>query len=210
MFEDFRQYPVILVSGPPRSGTWIASRMIAHDTGHRLVSEKSHGFWDRERLERALREGPRPMVVHCPSHTAWLHELAAEFPEALIVFLLRPASEIVRSEERVIKTPALLRLTQRQYRHLGPVPKIAHCLARHSYWLTGQRHLIANRREIHYADLAAHPLWVDQEHRRDFTVHQTTPEGADPEYPKEAALAPAPRRRILLCWVGLRCLVELN
>ena len=40
MFEYLKEFPVVLVTGPQRSGTRICAKMIAHDTGHRFVDER--------------------------------------------------------------------------------------------------------------------------------------------------------------------------
>jgi len=171
MFKHLKTHKKILVSGPPRSGTQIATRMIAHDTGHRFVNEREHGCWRKCRMWDLLKMD-EPMAIHCPSQSRWLHEFARQ-PDALIVFLLRNPGDIMASEHRVGKVQPLRRLTRRHYEDVMPCHGPS-CMVRQSYWLVQQRHLIDNKLELQYESLCEHPLWVERPLRETFAVKQTT------------------------------------
>jgi hypothetical protein len=64
VFEELAQYGQIVVTGPQRSGTRIATQMIASDTGHRYVDEAKFGVRDVEAWLRALDGGN--VVVQSP------------------------------------------------------------------------------------------------------------------------------------------------
>lgn len=184
MFEHLSEHKKIVVSGPPRSGTWITSKMIAQDTGHELIPEKRHGYYRWPRFVELLAGTARPSVIHAPSLTSFLHKMIEEDAEVFIVFVVRSPNEIAASERRINKTRVIYRLTQRQYAGIMPVPKIASCMARYAYWFSHQRYVIPAARfvEIRYESLADHPLWVPKQRRRHFATHQTVANQPDPHY----------------------------
>jgi hypothetical protein len=155
MFEYLKKYKRILVSGPPRSGTQIATRMIVHDTGHQYIDEREHRFICKRRMFDLLKID-EPIVIHCPSQTRWLHQFARE-PDTFIVFMLRNPGEIIASEKRVGKVRVLRRITRQHYRDVMPCHGPS-CMVRQAYWLIHQRHLISNMMEVHYDSLREHPL----------------------------------------------------
>jgi hypothetical protein len=54
MFEHLAVHSKIVVTGPQRSGTRIASQMIASDTGHEFVDEVDFLITDTTRFGRPL------------------------------------------------------------------------------------------------------------------------------------------------------------
>src|SRR5579875_68345 len=67
MFEHLAVHPMIVVTGPQRSGTRIAARMIAADTGHRFVDETEFLIKDEARFRALFRSpGGEAFVVQAP------------------------------------------------------------------------------------------------------------------------------------------------
>jgi hypothetical protein len=87
----------IVVTGPQRSGTTIAARMIANDTGHRYVDEVDFGVYDVEAWRRTLED--ECVVVQCPHMLKTI--LDAPPPDVYVVLMRRDINEIHASEERI-------------------------------------------------------------------------------------------------------------
>lgn len=101
MFSEFARYLRIFVTGPQRSGTRIAAKMIADDTGHEYVDETriySDSLSHAWRLLRQEKPGKR-LVIQCPGLCRWIH-LVAESGD-LIVFMMRDPSDVKASESRI-------------------------------------------------------------------------------------------------------------
>ena len=175
MFKDLTRYDVILVSGPQRSGTRIASQMISADTGHCYVDEDTFEVYD-ESLFRATIGQMHHIVIHCPSMSHIMHEVSGE--NVLVVWMLRDLEDIAASERRVnwsigpyaemanygmSDLPAL-----RYRRHGGQVAPL-----KYARWWGYQRERVQHWLELRYESLAKHSLWVPKEQRVDFATKQT-------------------------------------
>lgn len=173
MFEILRAYPRIVVTGPQRSGTTICSRMIAHDTGHRLCDEQDWGVHDPAALLHELRQ--EPVVAHCPTLFKWIVDRPS--PDVLVVVVRRDLESIYASQRRIDWQFEAMEL--RQF-GLHPVydngcrPRAA--AVKYAYWDWGTRPPIYV--EVNYDDLRTHTLWVDPGDRERFAPKQTAPEPA--------------------------------
>ena len=98
MFEELGTYRVVLVTGPQRSGTRIAARMIAADSGLRYVDEDEFGVYNHKRL-RAIIAQAEGVVIQCPAMCHMVHKVAAE--DVLVVMMMRDVDDIVASEKRI-------------------------------------------------------------------------------------------------------------
>ncbi len=175
MFKHLARYDVILVSGPQRSGTRIAAKMIAADTGHRYVDEGTFEVYDHDLFRAVIRQMHR-IVVHCPSMSHLLHKVGAD--NVLVVWMLRNLEDIVASERRVnwsigpyaeLARLGLADLPAIRYRrHGGQVAPL-----KYARWWGYQRERVQHWLELKYESLAAHPLWVPKEQRSDFATKQT-------------------------------------
>lgn len=163
MFRWMRKYHTIFVTGPQRSGTTIAARMIADDTGHGFVNEKQFGVSNTALFRRLLHERKqRPRVIQCP---AMFVECLKYCDKAgyLIVFMMRDIKDIHASEDRIAwGVDAKLRELDR----LGQDGDPAHL--KQQIWSTLTW---ANCFTLHYGLLRSHPLWLDD--RDGFHAHQT-------------------------------------
>ena len=97
MFEHLQEHGRILVTGPQRSGTTIAARMIAADTGHRYLDEFNFEVRDVAQWRMCLHQDR--IVVQCPH---MLKDIVDAPPTGTFVVLMRRNLEdIHRSESRI-------------------------------------------------------------------------------------------------------------
>lgn len=174
MFEGLKNFPCVVVSGPHRSGTTICGQMIAADTGHRAVREEAFGCSDETNFREWLaRDGvvlQAPFMAH---RLHYLHEIVD--PETVVVvFMRRDVAEIQASQDRLDRYlddthkdrgggVAFYRL--RQYHASSPDPSIVY-----ENW-DKQKIRLMHWREVEYASLAAHSLWLND--RTQFHFRQT-------------------------------------
>lgn len=168
MFEELAQYSKIIVTGPQRSGTRICAQMIAADTGHAYLDE---GYL-AEPLERYpdsihkakffLTQGH--IVVHAPALCARINELGAE--DTLIVMMKRDVGQIIQSQQRINWNWEARELAAYGVK-TGVISSV-----KYARWMA-QKETIPNWREIEYESLRSHPLWVDEEQRKEFLAWQT-------------------------------------
>lgn len=168
MFEYLKKYDQILVTGPQRSGTTIASKMIAQDLGYRcfdetVLPESFDGFV--QRILRNNLEGVKG-VYQGPTRSFCCHMLPEE---VAVVFMVRPVADIIVSQERInwvwedqeiIKYPMEYRAT--------PVSSM-----KYLYWNKVQKPLIKHAYDVTYSSLKNHSLWLDKQKRKNFNSKQT-------------------------------------
>ncbi len=166
-FAHLRRFKRIIVTGPHRSGTTVATEMIAADTGLEALREESFDFYDESRLRELLqRDG---IVVQCPA----LFDLmpALSDPHTAIVLMRRPLEELASSRSRMFDPTTAHQLSgdaqnEAQLQRLGQSDGDAAAL-KYSVWdrwrIEGRIH---HPIELQYADLAKHPMWVSPEDRR--------------------------------------------
>lgn len=182
----------IVVTGPERSGTNIAAKMIAHSLGCDYVPENSWGS-DFGKLWAILNTADRRLVVHAPHLTYRVHEIDAHCGDhVLVVFMLRSVSEIVASQRRIGwgKTTGLSvdgedpkgwgnpesvwfdRPSNDVFEEIID-PSRHLCENRQLVWHLRQKQHVKNLIEVAYESLQTHPLWLDKERRQNFHPHQT-------------------------------------
>ena len=166
MFEHLAQYNLILVTGPQRSGTTIAARMIAADTKHDYIDER-----DFEATGRAvwldICARAHNAVIQCPGMARYVHEVGAR-PDVCVVYMLRDVGEIVASQKRIDWSHEPYEMSQ--YDSDWHRATIAETKA--AYWMGHQRKLCAHPLEVAYGTMSAHPLWVPAKKRRTFRDRQ--------------------------------------
>lgn len=164
MFEHLAEYRRIIVTGPQRAGTRIASAMITNDTDHYHVDERLVGIDCLNQFCAIVYPDhqPVPLVIQCPGFSPWVHNLP-ELDEMLIVWMVRPVAEIEASEKRIglrhgyierIKYP---REFQQQYDSLS--------VMKYAFFAQYQREHIPNLLELDYHSLRDHPFWVPKSER---------------------------------------------
>ena len=164
-FDNFAMFSRIFVVGPQRSGTRIAAKMIAHDTGHEFIDERDFEIDSLTRLYELLMRKQEKIVVQAPGITRWIQDIVTE--DDLAVFCNRSLQEIFASQKRVNW-------------HYDWVESIKYGQPANSaaikkrWWPERQAPMIPHRIEVRYPqDLLDHPLWVDPEARKSWTAIQT-------------------------------------
>lgn len=175
MFEHLTAYDKILVTGPQRSGTRIAAKMIASDTGYHFIDEEQFGVHSESSF-RSVVVNSNQVVIQCPGMSHAIHRYSYE--DTLIVMMVRDVEDIVKSEKRIKWSRGywdeLLKLgiqynDLRRARREGVRPSEL----KYELWETRQRDMVENSIELEYESLADHPLWIPKEKRAGFTEKQT-------------------------------------
>ncbi|MBU2249549.1 MAG: hypothetical protein KKH70_20335 [Gammaproteobacteria bacterium] len=163
MFETLKEFSNIVVSGPQRSGTRIAAKIIAADTGKTYVDEKYIDFHNLKMLEYFLIHGNN--VVQCPALCHLLHYIMTK--NTLIIIVRRPIEEIIKSERRSWNEQAE-KIELLKYGCTGGIISEI----KYYFWDFIQKDILDERgREIHYHTLEQHPLFIKE--RQNFRWDQT-------------------------------------
>ena len=162
MFEKLADYRAIVVTGPQRSGTHIAAKMIALDTLHEYVDETAFDVHNEKRFLEIVRTR-KQVVVQAPG----MAHMAEKLPDdVLVVFMWRSLTDIHASEKRIGWTAE-----HRELPHYdgygGPAAE-----RKYKHW-EKQKADIMYWMELEYEDLSAHPLWVPKDRRQGFAATQT-------------------------------------
>ena len=162
MFEYMAIHSRIVVTGPQRSGTTIAGKMIAHDTGHQYIDEEAFESHDVDKWREILLNDL--VVIQCP------HMLKVVLddppPDIFVVLMRRDLHDIHASERRIgwgfnAVELSMFGLTEGDSAQL-----------KYEYWNSSPKP--AKFTEIDYESLRNHPLYVAKEHRASFSPKQTS------------------------------------
>lgn len=173
--------PVIIVTGPQRSGTRIAAKMIAADVGYEFVDEREFSINDlmhaRERVTRSMfRCSTRGVVLQAPglchlTHLFWDTEL---FSGPVAVLMMMRDTDAIRASEKRINWPPEGEIKSYLSRpEFAPYLTKGASVAEWKYdvWRHYQRPLIQRLcgdgfyYSIQYEELCNHELWVPAEDR---------------------------------------------
>ena len=174
MFEELKDYQAILVTGPQRSGTRIAAKMIAIDTGHKYIDETEFGVHSRKGLKALMRK--ERIVIQCPALCRHVHNFSTA--ATWIVLMRRSIEDSIASEKRIEwEFGALDELWKYgvEYNRLRYEAEKGKPISarKYEYWENEQRDQLFNYLEIDYESLSAHPLWLPKEYRINFEPYQT-------------------------------------
>jgi hypothetical protein len=163
MFEHLSQYRTIFVAGPQRSGTRVASLMIAHDTGHERVDEGDFSVDDLIAFEEKV--SLPNVVIHCPAMTHIVHKYSE--PDVAIVYMRRRMRDIIASERRMSWG-----YERQELGKYGPNAKPPIALYRLKHWMKYQAQHVHNLYMVRYEHLVNHLLWVDRADRVEWRPDQ--------------------------------------
>jgi len=161
IFADLVAHPVILVTGFHRSGTTIAAKMIAHDTGHDFVREEEFNFTNVEAFECMIEADYGPKVIQCPFMACRIHH----YTDCFVVWMVRPIEEIKASISQM-QTPA----GEQLFGHGWLAREMAAYHTERDLFEVKQENWELQRErvqhlELPYHSLVNHPLWVPKEQR---------------------------------------------
>ena len=168
MFEHFCVYDKIIVTGPQRCGTRIATKMIAVDLGYKFFSELLVAVDNFGKLRWLLRNESH-FVVQCPALSHRVHELDGD--DFLIVFMRRAVDDVLASERRIRWSG---RGEQRKYEGFARFYDVGDpiCVRKTRVWDRFQKGMIRHALDLEYRLLTGHPLWVPKANRRLFRPGQ--------------------------------------
>ena len=163
------------MSGPQRSGTRIASKMIASDLGYNHIDESTFETHNWNLFKQQLKKN---VVIHCPAMSQWLTAIPNEtLLSVRIVFMIRNVNGIVASQERINWAFYNELLEKRKYNDTFKLTKFVYDLPiaviKQIVWLNHQRGLIKNYTELNYTDLKSHSMYITKENRKEFKYNQT-------------------------------------
>ena len=157
----------ILVTGPQRSGTTIASKILAHDLHFPYIDEMAFGAHSFDKFYDKARTTPK-FVMQCPAMSPHVHLV----PGTMVIWMRRDLPEILRSQRR-IGWDEFEGIEKDRYFYGGNQEAAA---VKTEAWSRFQRVALGERGlDMSYDSLATHPLWIDAEKRRKFGSKQTYP-----------------------------------
>jgi len=167
LFEKLKRWPRILVTGPQRSGTRIATQMIAQDTGHWFVGEEGFGTDSVNKLLEKLETG-RNMVIQCPAMSPFVNLFGMHDADLFVVMVQRDQDDIRASRKRIgwrWEMAELIRCLNLE----GDSAEI-----KYRFWSEFQKGDLKHRgMDLEYESLSEHPLWIPKEKRGRFGARQT-------------------------------------
>lgn len=168
MFEHLKDYKKIFVVGLGRSGTRIATRMIAQDTGKDFIDETEWGVHDIDKLKH-INKYRSNFVIQANSAYYCIGFFSRS--DTLIVYVKRDLEEIKASWARLRNLGSL---NTSMWSNIQPQLLITN--EERLAIMEAKKEKIKNLLEIQYNDLKGHPLWLDSEVRANFRWYQTSTE----------------------------------
>lgn len=173
MFEKFSSWPIIVVTGPQRSGTTICARMIEADTGHEYLDEELWQVWNGSKAVE-IAKGRQPCVLQAPG----ILKDVLLFPRHLtcVIMMMRDVYDIIQSQARVGWDV----WAEQEFKHydLGGLLIGSHeykdwvANVKYNFWEFSTRDFLTYWKEVQYESLEEHPLWVPKADRKDFNARQ--------------------------------------
>lgn len=174
IFEKLQNETRIIVTGCQRSGTRIASKMIAHDLELPYLDELEYQIHSESDFIEILQEHDR-FVIHAPNWISMrLVPFAPIVKEVFVVYVSRSPKDICRSMERIgwqkNASTVLERLgvLNSEPWHMYAIPAMIQ-----ERWRRSIRPQLTKYLGIEYVDLRNHPMWIDKEDREEFVWNQT-------------------------------------
>jgi hypothetical protein len=159
-----KAFKKILVTGPQRSGTTIASKIISHELGLTWLKEESVEV-DRLDLFFKIHFSAANYVLQAPGVCHLCHVL----PVDAIVFMWRASKDIKESVDRIGWMKHNRYECEKYYKLRGDAPS---WLIKKKIYRTFQVHNIRNPFTISYQSLRDHQFYVQPEVRKGFHCRQ--------------------------------------
>lgn len=154
----------MVVSGPQRSGTTFAAKVVAAELGWTFLDETTFGIQNRQMWRRLLQHEQRS-VVQCPAMMRHLHDDVPD--DVLVVVMRRHVSDIVASQHRIGWEWERTELSRYGLKS-GSISEV-----KYDWWDTHKMDGPARWVELDYDTLSGHPMWVAPEVRVTFSPKQT-------------------------------------
>lgn len=151
----------IMVTGPQRSGTTIATKILSHDLGLEFHPEEDFNYISITNFVELIKK--ENIVVQAPCLSAYCHL----FPQLAIVFMFRDIDDIIESQKRVNWQHDKSEKSRYFCDDILPASQI-----KYDYWEKWQKNNIKNAFSLDYESLKGHNLWLSPEERIDFHSRQ--------------------------------------
>ncbi len=170
-FEILKDYKKILIVGPQRSGTTIASKIFAKKLNLQCIDEIRIKC-SREDLYLAIINTENNFVLQCPSMSHCIHKIGNR-DDLFIIFMMRDIHDIICSQERIRWNycESEKKIYIKEGFNINMNAPIS--VVRHHVWRTYQKDKIKNKIELWYECLKVDELWVDKEFRKNFKPKTT-------------------------------------
>lgn len=154
----------VVVSGPQRSGTHVAARILSDLLGFQYKEEKSFGINDYQRFLKEFQDLSK-ICVQAPGLTHKLHSLPKEW---FVVYMCRSFEDIFKSQKRIdwnaegvekAKYKKQFNLQQLLLKH--PIAKVKWLL----FCLEQYPKIESRAAALDYESLSQHPKWVPMSER---------------------------------------------
>jgi hypothetical protein len=165
-----KSFNTVIVSGCQRSGTNIATKILAEELGYQYICETQMVDWN---LITKNPERGRGRVIHSPMNT---HKLVQSSAAIGIVFMIRDHDDILASIKKLWRrersSTELNEIAKYRglvhYDDMTRLPEV-----KYKYWYEVQKPALEGRGfELDYQSLSSHPLWIDKELRTKFKSRQ--------------------------------------
>ncbi len=166
MFEDLAVHSRIVVTGPQRSGTRIAARMIAKDTKHRFVDELEFDTRNEELWREILRD--EQIVVQAP---CMLKEVVDNPPAGTFIVLMRRDLTKIHASEHRVGWDQMPDGNALELEKFG-LAEGDSAGTKYDYWESHEK--MVPFLELEYESLRQHPLFIADDRRRNFSALQTS------------------------------------
>ncbi len=179
--EELSHHNIILVTGPQRSGTQIASRILAHELDYTYVDEARFNVWD---VKEAIRQAENyiPCVIQGPGLLRKVKDFRdiwyAKYKSKSInygptaVLMRRSSQDISKSLSQMPTILERLRIEWPEISRAPLLPSACLPVIMYFFWdiaIVGKH---GKTYEIDYDLLAEHEFWVPKNERRDWGVKQ--------------------------------------
>jgi hypothetical protein len=162
LLPKLREHPSVIVTGPSRSGTTVAARILADALGYKYVDENDFGIGNVVRARGFVAQ--QHVVLQAPGLCHAAHRLGCA------VVIMRRNLEAIHASERRIPKWIEEQEPQESQKYGGVI--LTH-LAELKYfcWDLEQKFKCISF-DLDYESLRTHPMWIDPEKRKGFGVRQ--------------------------------------
>ena len=157
---NLKNFQNIVVIGPQRSGTRIASKILACELLYEWYEEEQFYIEDYDSFSRILNV-PIRKVIQAPALT---HRVR-DFPEdTMVIMMMRNISDIIKSQKRINWKYEKEELSK------YPAEETAAAEAKYRFWYDVKTY-IKNHCELYYHQLEEHSMFIKDRQR--FEYNQT-------------------------------------
>jgi hypothetical protein len=170
------EYPNILVTGAPRSGTNLVSRIIERDLGYRFIDELEFGVDRSKKRFLDIVNKNHNCVIQC----AGLSGLAMQIRDQFVVVVFRNIKDIKESMDRVDWDSFGFGSEKVKWSEIFNINSNLHPLYfPYMYWTLLKLTFEANKTEknyleVQYKNLKDDPMFVEKPLRKNWTTRQTS------------------------------------